>query len=248
MRRLKTARQAHQIWVLSSVSSDPVRAHHHKRKPAWIAPPEVCIQDDSVHAVVATGQQLRVLLYSAYPHGQQRISRAAGGNPAVVFAYLRLGERLYWAGMARMLWLSRSWMRRTACIPRSAPACWNRYMKRRWHTNWRRRGLRITRQQAIPVVYESVRIHTGFHADWSWRIRDRGNQALAEHRAGAPEAASHLPEAGRQTPGAAINFNVALIQDGITRIGPTTQRLISREAAKTAKGESKALGNDGHPH
>src|ERR1700681_354229 len=28
-----------------------------------------------------------------------------------------------------------------------------------------KRGLRITRQQAIPVVYEAVRIHTGFHAD-----------------------------------------------------------------------------------
>ena len=28
-----------------------------------------------------------------------------------------------------------------------------------------KRGMRITRQQAIPVVYEAVRIHTGFHAD-----------------------------------------------------------------------------------
>jgi GxxExxY protein len=28
-----------------------------------------------------------------------------------------------------------------------------------------KRGLRIPRQQAIPVVYEAVRIHTGFHAD-----------------------------------------------------------------------------------
>ena len=28
-----------------------------------------------------------------------------------------------------------------------------------------KRGLRISRQQLIPVVYETVRIHTGFHAD-----------------------------------------------------------------------------------
>jgi GxxExxY protein len=28
-----------------------------------------------------------------------------------------------------------------------------------------KRGLRVTRQQAIPVIYEEVRIHTGFHAD-----------------------------------------------------------------------------------
>jgi PD-(D/E)XK nuclease superfamily len=28
-----------------------------------------------------------------------------------------------------------------------------------------KRGLRIARQQAIPVVYESVRVHTGFRAD-----------------------------------------------------------------------------------
>ena len=28
-----------------------------------------------------------------------------------------------------------------------------------------KRGLRVTRQQAIPVVYEAIRIDTGFHAD-----------------------------------------------------------------------------------
>jgi GxxExxY protein len=28
-----------------------------------------------------------------------------------------------------------------------------------------KRGLRVTRQQAIPVVYEAVRIDTGFYAD-----------------------------------------------------------------------------------
>jgi GxxExxY protein len=28
-----------------------------------------------------------------------------------------------------------------------------------------KRGLRVTRQQAIPVIYEAIRIDTGFHAD-----------------------------------------------------------------------------------
>ena len=28
-----------------------------------------------------------------------------------------------------------------------------------------KRGLRVARQQAIPVVYEEVHLHTGFHAD-----------------------------------------------------------------------------------
>jgi GxxExxY protein len=28
-----------------------------------------------------------------------------------------------------------------------------------------KRGPRVTRQQAIPVVYEEVRIHAGFYAD-----------------------------------------------------------------------------------
>jgi len=53
-----------------------------------------------------------------------------------------------------------------------------------------KRGLRVARQQAIPVVYETVRIDTGFHAD-----------LIVEERLGL-----------------LINFNVALIKDGITRI------------------------------
>jgi len=30
---------------------------------------------------------------------------------------------------------------------------------------WEKRGLRVSRQEPIPVVYEAVRIQTGFHAD-----------------------------------------------------------------------------------
>jgi GxxExxY protein len=67
-----------------------------------------------------------------------------------------------------------------------------------------KRGLRITRQQAIPVVYEGVRIQTGFYADLVVEdvviVEIKAVESVAP---GAQEATSHLPEAGRQTPGAA---------------------------------------------
>jgi GxxExxY protein len=34
-----------------------------------------------------------------------------------------------------------------------------------------KRGLSITRQQGIPVVYEAVRIDAGFSQTWWWRTR-----------------------------------------------------------------------------
>jgi GxxExxY protein len=34
-----------------------------------------------------------------------------------------------------------------------------------------KRGLSITRQQGIPVVYEAVRIHAGFSQTWWWKTR-----------------------------------------------------------------------------
>ncbi len=55
-----------------------------------------------------------------------------------------------------------------------------------------RRGLRTARQQPIPVVYENVRIDTGFRADLI--VEDK---VIVDLR---------------------INFHVALIKDGITRV------------------------------
>ena len=49
-----------------------------------------------------------------------------------------------------------------------------------------KRGLRITRQQGIPVVYEAVRIHAGFFRGLGGGgPGDRGNQGSGERRAGA---------------------------------------------------------------
>jgi len=82
-----------------------------------------------------------------------------------------------------------------------------------------KRGLRISRQQPIPVVYEEVRIQTGFHADLL--VED---QVIVEIKAVETVAPAHkkqlltyLKLADKRL-GLLINFNVALIKQGITRI------------------------------
>jgi GxxExxY protein len=82
-----------------------------------------------------------------------------------------------------------------------------------------KRGLRVSRQQAIPVVYEGVRIQTGFHADLL--VED---QVIVEIKAVETVAPVHkkqlltyLKLADKRL-GLLINFNVALIKQGITRI------------------------------
>ena len=82
-----------------------------------------------------------------------------------------------------------------------------------------KRGLGITRQQAIPVVYEAVRIHAGFFADLV--VED---QVIVEIKAVETVAPVHkkqlltyLKLADKRL-GLLINFNVALIKHGITRI------------------------------
>jgi len=82
-----------------------------------------------------------------------------------------------------------------------------------------KRGLRITRQQAIPVVYESVRVHTGFRADLV--VEDEVIVEIKAVEAAAPvhkkQLLTYLKLSGKHL-GLLINFNVALIRDGITRI------------------------------
>ena len=67
-----------------------------------------------------------------------------------------------------------------------------------------KRGLHVTRQQAIPVVYEEVRIHAGFYADLIVE-----NAVIVEIKA---------VEMADKRLGLPINFNVALIKHRITRI------------------------------
>ena len=82
-----------------------------------------------------------------------------------------------------------------------------------------KRELHVSRQPAIPVVYEQVRIQTGFHADLL--VED---QVIVEIKAVETIAPVHkkqlltyLKLADKRL-GLLINFNVALIKDGITRI------------------------------
>ena len=82
-----------------------------------------------------------------------------------------------------------------------------------------RRGLRTLRQQAIPVVYENVRIDTGFRADLI--VEDKVIVEVKSVELLAPvhkkQLLTYLRLADKRL-GLLINFQVALIKDGITRI------------------------------
>jgi GxxExxY protein len=82
-----------------------------------------------------------------------------------------------------------------------------------------RRGLRTARQQPIPVVYEGVRIDTGFRADLI--VEDK---VIVEVKSVEILAAVHKKQLLTylrlvdKRLGLLINFHVALIKDGITRV------------------------------
>jgi len=82
-----------------------------------------------------------------------------------------------------------------------------------------RRGLRTVRQQPIPVIYDSVRVDTGFRADLI--VEDK---VIVEVKSVELLAAVHgkqlltyLRLADKRL-GLLINFHVPLIKDGIRRI------------------------------
>ena len=69
-----------------------------------------------------------------------------------------------------------------------------------------KRSLRVVRQQPVPIVYQGTRIEMGFRADLIVQDPVHKKQLL-----------THLRLANKRL-GLLINFNVALIKDGITRI------------------------------
>jgi len=81
------------------------------------------------------------------------------------------------------------------------------------------RGLRVARQQAVPIVYQGMRIETGFRADLI--VADLVIVEIKSVESVAPvhkkQLLTHLRLAGKRL-GLLINFNVALVKDGITRI------------------------------
>ena len=82
-----------------------------------------------------------------------------------------------------------------------------------------RRSLRTVRQQPIPVVYENVRIDTGFRADLI--VEDKVIVEVKSVELLAPvhrkQLLTYLRLADKRL-GLLINFQVALIKDGIARI------------------------------
>jgi GxxExxY protein len=81
------------------------------------------------------------------------------------------------------------------------------------------RSLRTVRQQPIPVIYHGTRIEMGFRADLI--VEDKVIVEIKSVEAIAPvhkkQLLTHLRLADKRL-GLLINFNVALIKDGITRI------------------------------
>ncbi|HXM48219.1 MAG TPA: GxxExxY protein [Pyrinomonadaceae bacterium] len=82
-----------------------------------------------------------------------------------------------------------------------------------------RRGLQLRRQQAMPVVYESVQMDVGFRADLI--VEGKVIVEIKSIDAIAPVHRKQLLTYLRLTDkrlGLLINFNVELIKDGITRV------------------------------
>ena len=89
------------------------------------------------------------------------------------------------------------------------------------------RGLRVSRQQPIPVVYGAVKIDMGFRADLI--VEDKVIAEIKSVEALAPVHKKQLPTyltvqelkahwLADKRLGLLINFHTALIKDGISRI------------------------------
>jgi len=82
-----------------------------------------------------------------------------------------------------------------------------------------KRALRKVRQQPAPIVYQTTRFEMGFRADLM--VEDLVIVEIKSVEAVAPvhkkQLLTHLRLAGKRL-GLLINFNVALIKEGITRI------------------------------
>jgi GxxExxY protein len=82
-----------------------------------------------------------------------------------------------------------------------------------------KRGLAVRRQQALPVIYETVRMNMGFRADLIVNekviVEIKSIETIAPvHR---KQLLTYLRLANKRL-GLLINFNVELIKEGITRV------------------------------
>ncbi len=81
------------------------------------------------------------------------------------------------------------------------------------------RGCKVVRQQAIPVIYETVQLEIGFRADLI--VNDNVVVEIKSIEAVSPihlkQLRTYLTLADKKL-GLLINFNVELIKDGIRRV------------------------------
>src|SRR5256885_16284435 len=97
--------------------------------------------------------------------------------------------------------------------------CSNLYTKRSWPMSLSKRGMKVTRQQAIPLVHESIRMNVGFRADLIVEskvvVEIKSTDSIAAvHK---KQLLTYLRLTGKKL-GLLINFNIDLIKNGITRI------------------------------
>jgi GxxExxY protein len=82
-----------------------------------------------------------------------------------------------------------------------------------------KRGLAVRRQQALPVIYETVRMNMGFRADLI--VNEKVIVEIKSIETVAPvhrkQLLTYLRLANKRL-GLLINFNVELIKEGITRV------------------------------
>ena len=80
-----------------------------------------------------------------------------------------------------------------------------------------KRGLRIVRQQAIPLIHEAIRMNVGFRADLivESKVEIKSIDAIAPvHK---KQLLTYLRLSDKRL-GLLINFNVELIKHGISRV------------------------------
>jgi len=82
-----------------------------------------------------------------------------------------------------------------------------------------KRGLRVTRQQPIPLIHESIRMNVGFRADLivgaKVVVEIKSTESISPvHK---KQLLTYLRLADKRL-GLLINFNVELIKNGISRV------------------------------
>jgi len=136
------------------------------------------------------------------------------------FASLRLCERLFWGGgmkendVAKQI-VDAAFRVHTSLGPGLLESVYEAVLA----LELEQRGLRVVRQQPVPIVYQGMRIEMGYRADLIVEgcviVEIKSVEAVAPvHK---KQLLTHLRLADKRL-GLLINFNVALIKEGITRI------------------------------